>query len=144
MLVAVAAGFDLHSRRIPNPLIVVGLILGLTSQGMRAGDAGLLQGLLAAGAVLLLLILPFAQKMLGGGDVKLAMLIGTWTGTLAALDILIYGALFTGMISALFWLKHHFRPSVDIPRIPIAVPLGASTLLYTALLLPPLLVSNNS
>jgi len=134
-----AAAFDWRVRRIPNALIVIGLTLGLGAQWWTGGNAGLISGAGGAGVALVLLIGVFAGRMLGGGDVKLAMVVGAWTDVPLVLTVLTYGALFTGVVAAGYWLVHAIRPMKDVPRIPVAVPLCAATLLTTADLLPSLL-----
>jgi prepilin peptidase CpaA len=134
-----AAALDWRARRIPNELIGLGLVLGLGAQWWTGGVSGLGQGLAAAGLSLVLLLGLFALRGLGGGDVKLAMLVGAWTDVPLLLHVLLFGALLTGIISAAFWCVHAIRPMQTAPRIPVAVPLAAATILTTADLLPSLL-----
>jgi Flp pilus assembly protein protease CpaA len=129
--VSAAAVFDLRSRRIPNALILVGLLLALGAQLVAAGAPGLARGAIGAGAALALLIGPFALRTLGGGDVKLAMVIGAWTGLWMILQVLLISALLAGLISGFYWLFQTFRPTETVPRVPVAVPLCAATILVT-------------
>jgi prepilin peptidase CpaA len=80
-LVIAAAGFDLHSRRIPNKLVLLGLIVAVPVQWIaHGGTAGLwlgLQGLAAGIAVML----PFYMlRAFGAGDAKLMGAIGAFAG----------------------------------------------------------------
>jgi prepilin peptidase CpaA len=80
-LVIAAAAFDLHSRRIPNKLILLGLIAALPVQwAVHGGTAGLwlgLQGLATGIAVML----PFyLLRAFGAGDAKLMGAIGAFVG----------------------------------------------------------------
>jgi prepilin peptidase CpaA len=80
-LVTAAAAFDLHSRRIPNKLILLGLIAALPVQWIvHGGTAGLwlgLQGLTTGIAVML----PFyLLRAFGAGDAKLMGAIGAFVG----------------------------------------------------------------
>ena len=134
-----AAGFDLRVRRIPNALIAVGLTLGLAAQVWMSGVPGLVSGASGIAAALVVLIGPFALRALGGGDVKLGMVIGAWTSASIVLTALVYGALLTGLIAGAFWTAQALRPADTAPRIPVAVPLGAATILTSAGLLPSLL-----
>ena len=80
-LVAIAAVYDLRWRRIPNWLVLSGLLLGFGLQGYLFGWPGARQamlGMLLAGAVYLPL---FALRAMGGGDVKLMLAVGALAGT---------------------------------------------------------------
>jgi prepilin peptidase CpaA len=86
-LVGVAAIYDLHARRIPNWLVVIGLGAGLVVQcalhGAIDGMQGWMGGALAGGAVLL----PgYLLRMMGAGDVKLMSAVGCFCGVSGALQ----------------------------------------------------------
>jgi prepilin peptidase CpaA len=71
---------DVRSMRIPNWLTLPSLLGALVLGAVHGGAAGLAASLLGAGAALALLILPFAFRGLGAGDVKAAMVLGAlWT-----------------------------------------------------------------
>ena len=114
-----AAAFDWRVRRIPNALIGVGLLLGLSAQLWTGGSSGFLSGAMASTVALILLLGPFAMKGLGGGDVKLAMVVGAWTSVPLVLHTLLYGALLTGLVAAVFWSVQALRPLQTAPRIPV-------------------------
>ncbi|ABE44462.1 A24 family peptidase [Polaromonas sp. JS666] len=93
VLVAVAAGFDLKSRRIPNWLVLMGLITSLALQiifsgigGFKAWGLGLLVGF---GVFLPLYLL----RAMGAGDVKLMAMVGAFLGPVSAL-----GAVLTTLV----------------------------------------------
>src|ERR1700751_1600311 len=81
MLLAVAVGSDLHSRRIPNWLVLTGLTLALA---VRLGGARAAQGYSAWGLGLLTgggLFLPlYLLRGMGAGDVKLMAMVGAFVG----------------------------------------------------------------
>ncbi len=79
---AAAAVWDVRTRRIPNKLIVVGLVLGMALAGIEGHLSSSLFG--AAGA-LGVGIVPFALHALGGGDVKAAIVVGLFVGPSGAL-----------------------------------------------------------
>lgn len=78
---------DIDTMTLPNPLTQSGLVVGLIFQFVTGGVAGLMGGII--GAVLgiwlfdLLTILgsvAFGQTAMGGGDAKLAAMMGAWLG----------------------------------------------------------------
>jgi prepilin peptidase CpaA len=92
VLVVVAAGMDMKSRRIPNWLTVSGFALGLLMR-VPLGWSALADGLLAASAAFALALPVFALGGVGGGDVKLLTAVGAFLG----LDRL-WGALFIAVM----------------------------------------------
>ncbi|MBN3757121.1 peptidase A24 [Paraburkholderia sp. Tr-20389] len=86
-LVVIAAIYDIHARRIPNWLVIVGLGVGLVVQcalhGAMEGVQMWVGGALAGGAVLL----PgYLLRMMGAGDVKLMAAVGCFCGASGALQ----------------------------------------------------------
>ncbi len=93
---------DLQHQRIPNLLVSVGLILGLA---LRLGKTifpaatflypagGWLDGLwgFLVGGGLMLVIFYFSRGGMGGGDVKLAALLGLWLGLSGTIVALLLG-----------------------------------------------------
>lgn len=84
-----AALTDLHSRRIPNKLVIAGLVLGLLTRGL-AGWAMLGGGVLAAALALALGMLLFSVGAMGAGDGKLMAVVGAFMGV--EQGILAFGA----------------------------------------------------
>lgn len=101
MILLLAVVYDQRERRIPNGLILVGLILGLSWNAYTGGSAGILfslQGLLAGIA---LLFIPFAMGGMGAGDVKLLGVVGAFKGALFAFHTFIFMALWGGVIAVI-------------------------------------------
>ncbi|NLP61713.1 A24 family peptidase [Paraburkholderia sacchari] len=87
-LVILAASTDIVSRRIPNLLIMLGLVSALAVQialrGALSGSAIWLSGAATGFA----LLLPFyLLRGMAAGDVKLLMMLGAWLGAAATVDI---------------------------------------------------------
>lgn len=86
--VAVAAGFDLKSRRIPNWLVLVGLASSFIVQ-ILFNSSGSFSGFKAWGLGLLVgfgLFLPlYLLRAMGAGDVKLMAMVGAFLGPVSAL-----------------------------------------------------------
>lgn len=113
--------FDLRYQRIPNLLCFITLMLGFIVQFYFFGWAGLLNAFIGAGLAFVLLFPAFALKLLGAGDVKLMVAIGSFLEVDFLLWSLIYAVIsgaITSILLALYklgWkrfsdiLFHYFR-----------------------------------
>ena len=88
---AAAAASDLRHRRVPNELVLIGLVLGLTH--------GVVMGLLGAAVGLGLLLPLFAARWIGGGDVKLLAEMGAWLGPWGVVVGGLYGIAIGGVLA---------------------------------------------
>lgn len=135
-LTGVAAAWDLSERRIPNPLILTGLLLGVGFWAQSDGLVGLGLSLLGALVALLILIVPFAIKRLGGGDVKLAMVCGAFLGWRGAVHVILLASVLHGAMAILLLFLNRGltglgRPPLDTSRLPHAVGFALATMVYT-------------
>lgn len=92
-----AAVLDVFTGKIPNVLVLAGLLNGCFCQLLRAGPPGLWQ---AASAILILFILTYPLYLLhglGAGDIKLYCVIGSYIGLYSAAKIVL-ASLFAGVI----------------------------------------------
>jgi len=96
-----SAFFDLWIRKIPNWLIVVGLLCGLLLNGFQGGSY-LLASILGFLVGILALILPFALGWVGAGDVKYFGVIGALLGVSWLPRVFFYSALVAGFIAAAY------------------------------------------
>lgn len=113
ILLTLAAVCDIRTQRIPNLLVLTGLVLGLAWHGWRGGGPGLLlslEGIAVAG----LALLPYAVGGLGAGDVKLLGAVGALMGPLFLLWTLL-GTVLAGGLLALAWAARRgvLRETVD-------------------------------
>jgi prepilin peptidase CpaA len=92
---------DLASRRIPNiaVLVLAALYPVALAAGLLEGSA--LVGLTFAGAVFALGLAGFALGAIGGGDVKLAAVLGLWAGSSDLAGFLLVTALTGAVLSIL-------------------------------------------
>lgn len=127
-MAAVSAATDLCCGKVYNIVTVPGLCLGAFLAAQRAGAAGLLDILCAAGFTVLLLFPFYRAGGLGAGDIKLLAAISAY---LPAKDYLycFAGAFIIGAVSGIACLaiskgrKH---------TIHFAVPVAISVLLHLA------------
>jgi prepilin peptidase CpaA len=97
VVMGAALGWDVLKRRIPNWLVVTGLVLGVVLRGFD-GWASLGAGLAGAGLALALTFPLFALRAMGGGDVKLFGVAGMFLGPAGFLLALVASALVGGAL----------------------------------------------
>jgi prepilin peptidase CpaA len=94
-----AATYDLAVRRVPNWLNVSILIVGLVVRGMAGGPEAVGWGALGAAVGLAIGIVPFALRIVGGGDVKLVAAAGAWLGPVGVVQMIVVGAAGGGVLA---------------------------------------------
>jgi prepilin peptidase CpaA len=75
-----ACAFDLRTRRIPNWLTFGAAAAALVFHFVTGGASGVAQGFGGWATGVVLLIVPYALRGLGAGDVKLVGALGAWLG----------------------------------------------------------------
>ncbi len=124
-----AAACDLKTRRIPNGLTTAGALAGLAGHAYLSGLPGVLWSLEGIAAALPLLLL-YAARTFGAGDVKLLMAVGALMGPGFLLWTLL-GAVCAAGLPALVFVLRRGRFTLPTPananRMPFApaVALGA-------------------
>jgi prepilin peptidase CpaA len=103
--VALCIATDVRSRRIPNLVSGVGIVVGVVLNTALFGGDGLLASAGGLLATVALLLVPFALGGLGGGDVKMMGAIGALLGPRAALAALLVGAALGGVIMAIHLVR---------------------------------------
>ena len=102
ILVTAAAWFDIKSRRIPNWLVLVGLISGFIFQTLFHSSGGF-GGFKAWGLGLMVgfgLFLPlYVWHAMGAGDVKLMAMVGAFLGPMAALGVVLTTLIVGGFLA---------------------------------------------
>ena len=122
------AWLDVRTRTIPNWLIGTGLITGLFLALSSGTLAHCLGGVALAFGVG---IVPFALRALGAGDVKASMVVGSFVGGAAILQVLLLTALASGGIAWLYWSIQRYRPTEVPSTIPVGLPLACATVAST-------------
>lgn len=121
ILVAIAAGFDVKSRRIPNWLVLVGLITSYILQ-INFNTSGSYGGFKVWGLGILVgfgLFLPlYLLRAMGAGDVKLMAMVGAFLGPVSALGavltILVVGGLLAIAVSLCNGVLRHTLSNVRV------------------------------
>ena len=103
ILLLTAVILDLRYRRVPNLLIVIGLMLGLGTSTSFHGSLGSMYSMVGAFVGLMSLLLFFSMRLLGAGDVKLVAVIGSFVGPKAILWVVLYTLICGGVLSILWF-----------------------------------------
>lgn len=101
-VLTVATWTDMHSRRIPNWLVLPFMVVGIAVSAWQNGWHGVAQGLEGWAVGALLFGVLFAMGGMGMGDVKLAAAIGAWIGPSQLVLALVLTGL-VGGVMALGW-----------------------------------------
>jgi prepilin peptidase CpaA len=109
-VVMVGVWTDVRTRRIPNALTITALLAALALRALLGGPA-LVDGLLGAGAAMVLLLPLFALGGVGGGDAKLLIAVGAFLGPGGFL----VAALATAIAGGLMALAWSVRRGVILP-----------------------------
>ncbi len=102
IVLAIATGTDLHSRRIPNWLVLPFLAAGIVTSAWTHGWHGLGQSFLGIGLATLVFGLLCWMGGMGMGDLKLCAAVGAWIGP-AQLTVALVLMGIAGGIMALCW-----------------------------------------
>ena len=93
-----SAFFDFKIRKIPNWLIALGALSGMTLNAFQ-GTNQLLQSVVGLVAGIVILLLPFALGWIGAGDVKFFGVVGALLGVSWLPRVFFYSALVAGLIA---------------------------------------------
>lgn len=118
-----AAWTDIQFRRIPNGLILVGLILALLANGLlpkghgyfhpyAPGALGWLNALYGFGLGMLFMLPLYWLRAMGAGDVKLMGMIGMFLGPVHVQGVLVFTFLAGGLLALGVALYSHKLASV--------------------------------
>lgn len=97
---AVAAAWDLRFRKVPNWLVLVGIITGAAANMMLFGPPGLWASAAGTALGMAILFIPYVLGGIGAGDVKLLGCLGAIVGPQRVILASLYGLIAGGVISA--------------------------------------------
>ena len=155
VLSALACGFDIRTRHIPNALTLGGAALAVLYAAATGGAGGVLAATLGWSTGFALFLPFFLLGGMGAGDVKLIACLGAWLGPGAAMWLALYAAMAGGVMGLsvalatgylrqaianvsllfLFWQTEGIQPLPELtlgeargPRLPYALPIAAGAL----------------
>ncbi|MFB3786546.1 MAG: prepilin peptidase [bacterium] len=99
LVLALAAGIDYRTHRIPNWLTGTAFVSGILFNMIVLGWEGLKWSLLGGLVGFGLLILFYAIGAMGAGDVKLMAAAGVWAGAAAAFQAFLWTAVIGGLVA---------------------------------------------
>ena len=126
MLSYIAMVFDIHTKRIPNGLVVtmiVGWLLLIVPMLFLDTATGIklltdsLYGLLAGGGLFLLVYL-LSRKGLGGGDVKFMAAAGLYLGFASTIPAILYGTILAALTGLILILIKKISRKDTMPLAP--------------------------
>ena len=153
-LAAIACGWDLRTRRIPQILTLGGAAAGLAFHLFAGGWSGGLGSFAGWFVGIVIFLAPFALGGLGAGDVKLLGALGAWLGATQVIWLALYAGVAGGVMALLValargylrtaltnvgvlmmhWRVNGPRPLAEVtlehahgPRLAYAVPILAGT-----------------
>jgi prepilin peptidase CpaA len=129
IVLVVASGIDLRTRRIPNWLSIPFILSGMIVPAVAGGWAGLGTSFAGLGLALLLFGLPCFLRGMGMGDLKLAAGVGAWIGPSQFWMAFIMTAIVGGILAVAYAVRHRSpgrrldRTSQSVPYAP-AIAIG--------------------
>ncbi len=103
--------FDLRTDKIPNYLVAAELVVGLAYQLYVFGLMGILSFLGGIALPFALSYVLFLFRMVGAGDIKLFMALGSVAGYPRNLEIMLWSVICGAVISVfIMWRRTGFRP----------------------------------
>ena len=121
VVLVLASGIDLRTRRIPNWLSVPFLFSGMIVPAIAGGWAGLRTSSAGFGLAVLLFALPCFLRGMGLGDLKLAAGVGAWIGPGQFWLAFIVTAIVGGLLAVIYTLRHRLLSRGSDP-VPLSIP----------------------
>lgn len=99
VLVLTAAIYDIRYRRIPNWLVLTGLLAGVLMATVFSDAAGLKTALSGAALAFAIYLPLFALRAIGAGDLKLMVAIGAFTGPSNWMVLFVFTSILGGVLA---------------------------------------------
>lgn len=96
--------WDVATRRIPNALVVVGILCALALRS-AVGPAALWSGMTGAALAFVIALPLFALRAMGGGDVKLFAAVGAFVGPSLFLPAFVASAIAGGVLGVVYAVR---------------------------------------
>ena len=96
---------DFRDRKVYNKVTYPAFFIGLAVHGIAFGGAGLLDGFLAALIAFCIGLVLLVTGLVGGGDIKLLVVVGAFLGPAGLAEVTFYSVLagaVGGLVAALF------------------------------------------
>lgn len=127
---------DVLERKISNKLLLIMIITGFIISILETGIVGIFTFALSFIFGILMLIIPFALKQMGAGDVKLVGVISGYLGIIATLNIVVYFSIIGAIIAMIIiFMKTNF-PLISVyfkeKGIPYAVPITLGVIMFAS------------
>lgn len=119
---------DIKARRIPNKVVLSGLIVALAFHVYMSGLSGLGDAVIGALTGLLVMLPIYLLRLMGAGDVKLMAMAGAFAaGAQATLWMVLYSMVAGGLLALLFASRGPVREKLS-SNLFIMLKLGPSEL----------------
>jgi prepilin peptidase CpaA len=129
-LVTQAAVTDLALRKIPNVLVVAGLLLALVLRSLAEPEWSVVLDCAGGALVGLLVFLPlYLLRGMAAGDIKLMAMVGAFLGPAAALATAMLAALCGGLL-AMLWLSYGQAAQQERSGMPYGVAIAFGTMAW--------------
>ena len=122
LILAIAAYIDWKEHRVPNWLTFSAWGFGLTFHTFLYGSQGFMESGIGSLVGLATLIVPYALRGMGAGDVKLMAAVGAWVGAAVTLHAFLWIVIVGGVMG----LYSIFRTSEIVERLRRVVRAGCN------------------
>lgn len=119
---------DIRARRIPNKIVLSGLLVAIAFHAFVSGLSGLGDAVIGALTGLLVMLPIYLFRLIGAGDVKLMAMAGAFAASAqAALWMVLYTMVAGGLLAVLYATKAQVRDRLS-SNLFIMLKLGPSEL----------------
>jgi prepilin peptidase CpaA len=112
VLVLIAVFFDVRSHRIPNWLVLAGLVIGIAYHSFLATGWGLAYSLKGVAVGFGVFFPIYLLRGMGAGDVKLMAMVGAFLGAASTLGAILMTLMAGGVLAITVALSHGMLPTM--------------------------------